>query len=269
MRIIRISLIILLVVVTFLFGYTEITQRTSGKQEGPRIQCDTDIVQVSVNHTAADLLAGVTASDAQDGDLTGKVIVGGISKLITNNTAKVTYLVFDSDSNMASIVRYAQYTDYQRPRLELQKPLVFSSTASVSVSDAIRAHDAIDGDLSKAVRISTLSRTEHEDIYRVVAQVTNSMGDTARVELPVIIDNTTAAAPVITLKEQLVYLEAGSEFDAAGYVASVKVDGREVSVSDVAVTHSVDTNTSGSYWVFYSYTSGEITGFTILTVVIP
>lgn len=102
----------------------------------------------------------------------------------------------------------------------------------------------------------------------MVAQVTNSMGDTARVELPVLIQPEDSARPQIQLTQNLIYLEADSEFDPAEYLSSVQVAGIAASVDSVEITHSVDTAKSGSYWVCYSYTSGGTTGLAFLTVVI-
>lgn len=268
MRFLRTSLLILLAVTACLYGYTRIQDRISGTSQGPKIRCDGEILQISAKDPEEKLLTGVTASDPQDGDLTDQILIGGISKLITNDTAKVTYLVFDSDHNVTSFVRYVQYTDYERPQLQLDAPLVFQSEKAVSVTKNLKATDVVDGDLSDSVRISTLSPTQWENVYNVVAQVTNSMGDTARLELPVLIQQEDWTRPVIQLTQNLIYLETDSEFDPAQYLHSVQEAGIAVSMESVQITHSVDTGKPGCYWVCYSYTSGGRTGMAFLTVVV-
>ena len=268
MRILKTLLIILLAVTFGLYITTAVYQRISGVNEPPVISCGQEVLEVSVSHSGSDLLAGVTASDPQDGDLTDRVILGGVSKLISDDTAKVTYLVFDSDDNMASCTRYIRYTDYHRPTLELTDPLVFASEDSVSLLSAIRAVDVIDGDISDSVRISTLASTERTGVYAVSAQVTNSMGDTAQVKLPVIIQEDSSARPVIRLTDYLVYLEQGSSFNAVNYLSSLRVGSQSMAITAVTIDQQVDTGTPGTYWVYYSYSEGGLTGLAILTVVV-
>lgn len=268
MKIMKITLIVLLALTAGLFGFDRIRQNVTGAGEGPSIQCDGDILEISVLQPESDLLAGVTASDPQDGDLTDRILVGSVSKLIGNDTAKVTYLVFDSDNNSASRVRWIRYTDYRKPTLEVTAPLNFAAVSSGTIVKNLKATDVLDGDLSKSIRISVLSTTGRPNVYAVTAQVTNSMGDTALVQLPVIVEEYAAARPVVTLTEQLVYLSAGSGFDARSFLASAECAGRSVPLEDVTVEGTVDTDTPGNYWVYYSYTADGLTGLAILTVVI-
>ena len=55
------------------------------------------------------------------------IILGGISQLISEDTAKVTLLVFDSDNNMGMCTRYIRYRDYSRPHFEIISPLICST----------------------------------------------------------------------------------------------------------------------------------------------
>lgn len=264
MRILKIVLIALLVAVTAVYGVTRLQQSVSGVNVGPKISCDGTTLEVSVEDPDSVLLSGVTASDAQDGDLTGSIIVGGVSKLLRDDTAKVTYLVFDSDNNMAACTRYIRYTDYQRPVIRVTQALNFTSDGTAAMVKCMTAEDVIDGDISDEIRISTLSATDEEGLYSVVAMVTNSMGDTAQVKLPVLIQEADASRPRINLTEYLVYLEVGGEFDAMDYLQSMTVGGNTVTTDGVTVEDDVDTSVAGTYWVRYRYA----TGTTILTVVV-
>lgn len=269
MKILKILLLVLLAVTTALYGVTTILHKSSGKDIGPSIQSSLDLLEVSAAHTQDDLLAGLSASDEQDGDLTDRIIVAGVSKLISQDIAKVTYLVFDSDDNMASYTRRIRYTDYHRPTLEVTEPLIFPSQSAVALVENLRATDVVDGDISESIRISTLSSTDDSNVFAVVAQVTNSMGDTSRVRLPVIIAESDPNHPVITLSRQLVYLDAGSSFDPDEYFVSATQSGSRVSADAVTVEHQVDTGTPGTYWVYYRCSAGGASGLAILTVIIP
>lgn len=270
MRIIKYLLALLLAVTALLFAMTEIRERVSGKSQGPSIVCDTDTVEISVRDGEDALLTGITARDPQDGDLTGSILVGGISKLITEDTARVTYLVFDSDDNMGTCTRYVRYTDYQRPRFRVDKPLVYTTAGPVRLQERITVLDDIDDPdaVQAALRVSSLWATENENVFSATVQVTNSMGDTARVSLPVIYRERGSKTPEIRLREQLLYLEAGSDFDPKDYLSAVTSPGEIASVKDVKIDNPVDTSKPGTYWVWYTYTGPIHPGVAILTVVV-
>lgn len=246
-------------------------QGTSDKNEAPVIYCEEEMLAVSSQATEVDLLRGMTASDAQDGDLTKQIVVAGISKLISNNTAKVTYLVFDSDNNMGMYVRRIQYTDYEKPRFYLDptKPLVFASVEEISLLDRVSAIDMVDGNVTSRVRVSTLASTDDTRVYDVTVQITNSLGDTAWLKLPVLELPTDPNRPTVRLKEYLVYLNQGDAFDPNDYVGHCfTADGKILYAEDLTVTGQVDTSKPGEYRVTYTYADSGSEGIAILTVVV-
>jgi hypothetical protein len=268
MRILRKILILALAILSACYIGTRLYLSSSDRKDPPVIKCPTEILEVSASDDESKLLTGVTAADPQDGDLTNHIIVGGISKLISNNTAKVTLLVFDSDDNMGMCVRYIRYTDYQRPLFFVAQPLVYSSVEEVTLIERVGATDVVDGDISQRVRVSSLSTTDNSEIYDVTIQVTNSMGDTSRLRLPVVIQPTNPLRPVITLSSHLVYVNAGSEFDPASYVTAVTASQTSVDVSQVSISSDVNTAAAGTYRVVYTYSANGSTGTAILTVVV-
>lgn len=252
MKIIKAILAVLLALTAALYIGNGIVERLSHRDEGPQIRCGEEILEVSVHDDDAVLLSCVTAEDAQDGDLTDRIIIGGRSKLIGGDTARVTCMVFDSDDNMASVVRTVRYTDYRRPVIDLERPLVYESTDEAKLLQAVTVTDMLDGDLSDKARVSTLWATDDERVYSATILVTNSMGDTATVEVPVIIGTPGS----IRLKRQVLYLESGAEFDPKAQLSSDR--------TGVQIRNEVDTQESGCYWVWY--TKGE--DIAILTVVV-
>ena len=93
MRALKHTILILLAVLSAAYIATRIYQGSSTRHDPPVISCPQGILEVSASDDESILLSGVTASDPQDGDLTNQVIIGGISKLISKDTAKVTLLV--------------------------------------------------------------------------------------------------------------------------------------------------------------------------------
>ena len=253
MRAIRWILCALLAVTAVLYAATGVMEHISRTDEGPVIECGEEIIQVSVHASEAELLAGVTASDAQDGDLTDRIIVGGVSKLVGTDLAKVTCLVFDSDDNMASLTRQVRYTDYRRPVFQLTQPLEFASTREAKLLDRVRVTDSVDGDISGKARVSTLWPTDNDRVYSATVTVANSMGDIADVEVPVIIRS--APSP-IRLSRQIIYVSVGESFDPMDYVSS----GR----TGLTARCEGTTEEPGCWWVWYENSND----FAIATVVV-
>lgn len=268
MRSIKKFLIIALAILLAGQIVTKIYQGSAERKEPPVISCPDSVLEISARDSKSVLLTGVTATDKQDGDLTGQIIVGGTSKLITNDTAKVTLLVFDSDHNMASCVRYIRYRDYQRPRFSIKEPLVYSTTEDVALLDRLGAEDVVDGDISYRIRVSTLAATDNSQVYNITVQITNSVGDTARLKLPVLRLDYDPMRPTIELSNYLIYLEEGSSFDPEDYVKNVTVSQGTGSLSDVRIENTVNTAVADTYYVTYTYNFNGRTGTAILTVVV-
>lgn len=269
MKTIKHAIIILLVLLIVADAASYFYLGTSDRNVPPQISCPPGVLEISASDDESVLLTGVTASDAQDGDLTAWITIGGRSKLITNDTAKVTYLVFDSDNNMASCVRRIRYVDYHRPVFEVTEPLIYSTTEEVSMLSRLKATDVVDGDISKNIRVSTLEPTHNSEIYHVSIQVSNSLGDTSVLKLPVLMLASNPRRPEIQLSHSLIYVEKDSKFTPSAYLMGVQVPGVDnPSIADTLVDNQVDTGKAGTYYVTYTYTANDSTGTAILTVVV-
>lgn len=263
MRIVERLTVLLFVLVLAAYGGLKIRKAFVLDTESPVIAFDTDVLEISVKDGPAALLNGVTASDDRDGDLTDKVMVSGVTQLLTADTAKVTYIVADGANNMASKVRTVRYTDYTRPRFYLTAPLLFRTGDSITLRGRLFAEDVIDGDLTENIRVASQNISAGvEGVFSVTVQVTNSMGDTESVTLPVLIDSKSVTNRTIVLKKYLVYMSRGGEFDPYEHIAAV--NGLTGGLSDVETEGEVDTETPGCYPVRYSYKDGTV----YLTVVV-
>lgn len=264
-RTLKTILIICLVLVTAAFAAGQVYSRVVTDTVPPVITLDSDSITVSVEDGRDALLRGVTASDAKDGDLTGQIIVSGVSKLISNNTAKVSYMVFDKAGNMASATRYVVYSDYHRPRFMLITPLVYSLGETVSITGRLQAQDAVDGDITSSIRVlSSDIISSTEGVYNLTLQVINSLGDTAQVTLPVTIRAEADGDSAVKLRRYLVYVGLGDNFEPRNYIESVSAG----SVSDVRIDSNVDTQSAGCYLVTYTVTSGGRSSSALMTVVV-
>lgn len=268
MRVLKFLLLVLLVAVGAAYGFTTASTLLSDTDVPPRIQCASELLEVSVSDGEEALLAGVTASDKQDGDITGKLRIRGVSKLVTNDTAKVSYIVFDSDGNAATASRMIRYTDYEKPHFALSRGLVYTEGEAIKLLDRLTAEDVLDGDITNSIRVSSRSSTSDPDIKTVAVQVTNSMGDTARINLPIVIYSGTEVRPSILLTQYLIYLPQGGSFNADRYLAVVSTANGQGNIKDVQITDTVDTSTPGTYYVYYRYPYNYTVGMSVLTVVV-
>ena len=268
MKTIKQAILILLAILVLANVTSYFYLGTSDRKIPPEIHCPTEILEISASDGEEVLLAGVTASDEQDGDLTPWITIAGRSKLITNDTAKVTYMVFDSDNNMATCVRRIRYVDYHRPVFEVTEPLIYSTTEEVTMLSRLKATDVLDGDISKNIRVSTLEATNHSEVYHVSIQVSNSLGDTSVVKLPVLMLESNPRRPEILLSHSLIYIDQGAKFTPSAYLMGLRVPGMDPSIADITVDNQVDTGKPGTYYVTYTYSANASTGLAILTVVV-
>ena len=90
MKILKTVSIVVFIVSVILFG-GYLAKENSQDQAGPEISLDSDHIQVSVKDDKEALLAGVTASDAGDGDLTGAVCVESVGPFDEEENRVVRY----------------------------------------------------------------------------------------------------------------------------------------------------------------------------------
>ena len=261
---------------------------------GPVIHIEEPLIEVSVKDGDERFLEGVTASDSSDGDVTESVAVENISNFYSNGKRLITYVAFDSDNHVGRATRELRYTDYESPRFNLEKPLLYYPG---SVNLMISAQDCLDGDISSAIKlvVSDTITPDQPGEYKATFQVANSAGDVT--SLPVTIEimkNENEIVPVLNLDTYLEYIHQGDSFDPLDHLETIKISNNEYPVVEgqgnfgeeidrdtervigtdmVAVTGNVDTDKPGTYKVKYSITIDEgnnefISGHTVMYVVV-
>lgn len=268
MRYLQNATIIAFVLMIILYGGVMLYDRFVVDTTAPTIRCDTLEIAVSVADSEDALLAGVTAQDDRDGDLTEQVQIKNVSQLITDNTAQVTYIVFDSANNMATMTRTVCYTDYEKPRLSMDKPLNYTVDEDFQVLDRLTATDVLDGDISDSICVISQNILKEAGTYHITVQATNSLGDTTTVPLKLVVREN-GVQEMLRLDTYLLYLEKGASFDPQQHITLAKTpDGRALPVSEVNIDAAIDVNTVGTYHVRYSLTSQNQTYVVYLTVVV-
>ncbi|MBC2036918.1 LPXTG cell wall anchor domain-containing protein [Listeria booriae] len=203
---------------------------------------------------AFDVMAGVSASDLEDGDVTGGITVTANDvDMNTVGTYHVTYSVTDSDGNTTTKTITVTITSNDAPTFT-------TSDVYLKVGDkfnpyaGITASDTEDGDLTDRIDIesSDVDMTQ-AGTYAVEYSVTDSDNNTTKITRHVYVR--TNDKPVIHASDQT--FKAGASFDPlAGMSASDTEDG-DITANVTVTANDVDANQAGTYHVTYSVTDSD------------
>lgn len=254
-RLLRGVSVVALALAVAIFAFANVRERMNQDETLPTIVADSDTIDIPCEYTADQLLAGVTASDAKDGDLTSQILVGNFTRFIDPGVCDLNYVVFDSSEHMATLTRRVHFTDYHSPRFALAKPLVFaeSTTNNTEVQALFSAADLLDGDLTDWITyVETDAAYNNPGDYTITMEVSNSFGDTVSYAFPMHIYERNTQDYEIELTSPLVYLNQGASFDPMDYVDSISdYSGNQYDPALLHVTSTVDTATPGIYEVHY------------------
>ena len=270
MRIVRIILIAVSILSLGIFGISELIRFSGRDTEAPEITSDRDVLEIPCEYTQEQLMEGLSAKDETDGDLTSEIIAGSFSRFIDTGMCNLTYVVFDSSDQPASLTRKVRFTDYHPPRFTLTEPLVFveQEGSYTEAMERLSAQDMLDGDLDDWItQTDTDVNYSRAGSYTMSVEVTNSFGDTSTAALPVHVVNGEDQRVQITLNTGIVYIEAGENINPRDYIASVTdFSGESLDASDISIDSGVDRNTPGCYEIHYEADGGA--GETWLTVIV-
>lgn len=253
-----------------LFGHYYVNANFKVDNTIPVITIETDSLEIPLNATDEDLLKGVTAYDEKDGDLTDKVMIESISKFTVKGVSTVKYVVCDKDKHVVSATRKITYKNYRSPRFSMNSAFCFSIRGAAIIKGVVCAEDCIDGDISSNVIITSADYTAGKaGYYSCLVKVTNSKGDTSSLELPIVVEDRSTNAPVINLKDYLIYVKKGSEPDFEKYIDSI-TDVYDTPIeAEYEINSEYNSRVPGVYPVhYYATDEGGRTGHTILIVVV-
>ncbi|MBQ8813378.1 MAG: hypothetical protein IJZ85_02620 [Lachnospiraceae bacterium] len=199
----------------------------------PVITIDSGEIEVSVLSEESELFRGVSAVDERDGDVSADIVVEKISNITDERTATITYAAFDRSGNVAKATRRVRYTDYTEPRFGLTRALIFQKGGSPDVLSYVTAEDQVDGDLGDKVKgtlVSDTSSLSYSGIHEIDFRVTNSMGDTVHLVLPVEVYDTGEYNATAALEQYLVYIQRDSDFRAESYLKELTIGSLDYSL---------------------------------------
>lgn len=269
-KLLRIGISCIFVAVILAFAVVLYTDVIRPDKSIPEITVSEEILDVKIGVDDKTLLEGVTAFDKKDGDLTDRVIVESISKFKEKGICTVNYAVCDNDHHVANAQRDIRYVNYTSPKFTVNESLCFSINRYSDVSAIIGATDKIDGDISKNVIITSDNfKSDVEGNYSLQAKVTNSKGDTISIELPIVVEARSTAAPEIHLSNYITYIKKGTTPNYNSFITKVTDSTDGIINIPVTINSDVNTNKPGLYAVHYYATDmlGR-RGHTILNVVV-
>lgn len=267
-------LIVLCVAVSWIY---EVIDERQTDTVPPQIIVETKNLQLSVNDPESVLLQGIRVMDDRDGDVTDSLIVESVKLLDKDGRIRVCYAALDRSGNASKINREAQYTDYICPRFTLSGPLVISDAYNFDLLGMIGAKDVVDGDIGHRIRVTNLSgySMTEADNYEVMLSVTNSLGDTAQLKLPVEVLPIDRDYEGLTLTDYLIYLPVGAEFEPEHYLQELFTVNGMISLTEglpegysLWTEGSVDTQTPGVYILDYQVGNTVYIGGSRLVVVV-
>lgn len=270
--------LLLLPFLAILAGYHLFIHRETDT-EAPVISLPPSTLTVSVQDGQEALLSGATAVDGLDGDVTGQMVVEHIGALKQDRTALVTLAAFDRAGNVSKANRTVCFEDYNGMTFHLSAPLVFPEDHNFNLLHCISVTDPIDGSLSSRIKASltgddTTIRTV--GVHEVALRVTNSMGYTERLTVPVEVCAPGTYNASVKLSRYLVYLRTGDDFNPYDYPQALVPDARtEYSLegggsddTSLLIESNVDTGVPGTYTVHYTAEHNNHIGMATLIVVV-
>ena len=239
----------------------------------PVITVAEELLQLSVNDENEILMTGITAMDDRDGDVTASLLVESVYGITDDHVATVTYAAFDRAGNVSKIQRKVHYTDYREPRFEFAGSLSFPHNSKFDLLDYVGANDVMEGDIRRRVRATLVSDTNSIDelgSHMVHLLVTNSLGDTVELDVPVEVYDPEWYLASVKLDTYLLYLKKGDVFNPWDHLDKFVVRGADTDISrgipegiDCEIDGAVNTTVPGVYRVQYTLTKDlNLTSYT-------
>lgn len=257
----------------FMFtGYANFAEVSLKEDLNPPVNSGPPVInasdrQVELNSTF-DPLEGVTATDAEDGDipLTDLNIVYNDVDTSKAGTYHVTYSVLDSGGLEGRKTITVTVGDANTP------PVIHVPNTTVSIPQGgsfdpapsqwnITATDAEDGDLTKNIVVKSNNvDTSKPGQYKVTYSVTDSGNLNTTADMTVVVSPTPNTPPVINIPNVPVSVLQGDSFDPAPSkwnITATDVEDGDLTSKIKVKNNTVDTTKPGFYEVTYSVTDSD------------
>ena len=209
-------------------------------------------------------MAGVTATDAEDGNLTAKIIVEKNDvKTDVAGKYEVTYKV--TDSKGVSFTKTITVT--VNPKMEVlnEAPVIHATDKTITVGDTfdpmadVTATDEEDGNLTTKIVVEKNDvKTDAAGKYEVTYKVTDSKGASRTKTIIVTVNpkmEVLNEAPVIHATDKTITV--GDTFDPKAGVTAKDAEDGDLTDKIEVVKNTVDTKKAGKYEVTYKVTDSD------------
>ena len=210
------------------------------------------------------VMDGVSASDHEDGDITGSVVVES-SNVDTNTVGsyQVTYRVTDSQGASST----KTITVIVNPKMEAlnEVPVINAVDKILTVGDTfdvkkdVTASDAEDGNLTDKIEvIRNEVDTGKAGTYEVTYKVTDSQGASSTKTILVTVNpKMESLNEVPTIKAEDKTITVGDKFDVKKDVTAKDIEDGDLTDKIEVVKNDVDTTNPGTYEVVYKVTDSK------------
>ncbi len=192
---------------------------------------------------------GYSATDNLDGNITGKVTVGGNINTDTVGDYMITYDVIDDAGNGAvQVIRTVEVVDTIAPVITLTGTNIMMEVGEDFSEPGFSATDNVDGDITGDVTIGGNLNTNIVGIYTVTYDVSDTSSNVA-VQKARSVEVRDTTAPVIALTGSITSVGVGQTYVEPGYSANDNVDGNLT--ANVNVGGNLNISIVGTYTVTY------------------
>ncbi|UKS55696.1 immunoglobulin-like domain-containing protein [Exiguobacterium acetylicum] len=195
-------------------------------------------------------LAGVTAKDNIDGNITKKIKVSGSVNVKKTGTYKLTYTVSDKAKNKRVVTRAVKVKkDTVNPSISGATNKTIYIGSSFNNLTGIVAKDNADGVITKNIKVSGKVNTKKTGTYKLIYTVLDKAKNKTTVTRTIIVKKDTTKPVISGASNKKIYVN--SSFNAlTGIIAKDNVDGNIT--QNIKVSGKVNTKKTGIYKLTYT-----------------
>lgn len=256
----KITLTIVAVVLTVLSVLTVIF--TDSK--GPKITVEQRSITYVNGDDKTSLLDGVSAYDANDGDVTVSLIVKDITVLNSGDTAKVTYAARDNNNNISEAYRIVTYVDSSEYYSEPDDEAMFQEVVEEEVTQGEETSENTEAEPADKPVEEALKETDEPTEEATEEPQEEEKSEEPEKPQPKATDNKPEdKTPKITLKQKTVNINVGQTFNPSDYIKAKE------NASSIAIDGAINVMAPGTYPLTFKVTGPDgKTASETLTVVV-
>lgn len=256
----KITLTVIAVVLTALSVLTVILSDS----KGPKITVEQRSITYVNGDDKTSLLDGVSAYDANDGDVTVSLIVKDITVLNSGDTAKVTYAARDNNNNISEAYRIVTYVDSDENYSEPDDEAMFQEITEGEVTEAeVSAENTEAQATEEQAEDNTQETEEPTEEVKEEPQEEEKPEESEKPQPKATENKPEDKTPKITLKQKSVNINVGQTFNPSDYIKSKE------NASSIAIDGAINVMAPGTYPLTFKVTGPDgKTASETLTVVV-